>query len=101
MSFEVFIPYKDNGFEGVLLNCYKESYSIIQAGKTPNGDVYMQWCFPKKKDGEPTDRPLPMMVNLGNEYDAKRFLKKLLAVFEKGEVPDGHIMSPGSDEIPF
>ena len=82
-NFEVFIPYEPGGAKGLLLNCYKEQFSLVQAGKTKNGDVYMKWCFPKKKDGHPTDKPLPMKVDLGNEYDAQKTLKQILAIFEK------------------
>ena len=53
--------------EGILLDEYNGSYSLILANKKGE-EVYKQWCYPQKKDGskEPIDKSLPWKIKLGD-----------------------------------
>ena len=81
--------------EGVLLNEYKGSYSLVVA-KKKGDEVYMEWCFPQKRDGskEPMDKSLPWKVKIGDsKEEAFEMLKQLInsltgkTTDESGEIP--------------
>ena len=81
--------------EGVLLNEYKGSYSLVVA-KKKGEEVYMEWCFPQKRDGskEPMDKSLPWKVKIGDsKEEAIAMLKQLMnsltgkTTDESGEIP--------------
>ena len=65
--------------ECVILNRYKDSYSLVAGGRSKNatGTVYMKWCFPAY-DGVPTTNMIPMGVNLGCREEAISVLRYFL-----------------------
>ena len=95
---EKFIALKDNDYgEGVLLNEYKGSFSLVTARKKKD-EVYMEWCFPQKRDGskEPMDKSLPWKVTIGgSKEEAIETLKTLMYSLAGQEYP------PKDDDIAF
>lgn len=76
MAHEIFFEVNDG--RGFVLTEYKESYGLIEAVKTNNGDVWKTWTFPVMKDKTPSEKMYPMKVNLGNHRTAVNTLKKVL-----------------------
>jgi len=78
---EKFIALKDSKYsEGVLLNEYKGSFSLVSAREDDKGKVWMEYCFPQKRDGskEPLDKSLPWKVKIG---DSKKEAIEVLKTF--------------------
>lgn len=68
--------------DGVFLEEYKGSYQLI-AGRAGNeGTNYKRWAFPKTKDKKPTEKAIPVSVNLGDRSTAIGILKKMVAELE-------------------
>jgi hypothetical protein len=78
--------------EGVLLDQYNGTYSLIAAQKGKTGEIYLRWCFPQDKDRKPREKSVPWQVRLGNQEQALKTLRYFVALL--GGEPDG-------DTIPF
>ena len=70
------IPFSEHN-EGVVLNEYNGTFSLIQAQKGKDGKHYMRWCFPQGKDRQPMEKAIPQKINLGDRNAATEVLKKL------------------------
>jgi hypothetical protein len=78
MAIDLFIeiPHSEYG-DGVILNEYNGTFSIVAAKKGKDGKPYMQWGFPQGKDRLPREKPLPIKINLGDRNAATATLKAL------------------------
>ncbi len=113
MANEIFYEYESTQYgDGIVLNEYRNEFSLV-AAKRKDGEIYMEWVFPQKRDGskQPIDKSLPWKIKLGRRDEAIKvlrfFLKKLenetpLAV--KPTKPNDtryDDVPPPDDEIPF
>lgn len=66
--------------EGQLLDEYNGIWSLVNARKGNDGKVYMEWCFPQKKDGtkKPLDKSLPWKITFGTKDEMVATLRKIL-----------------------
>jgi hypothetical protein len=78
--------------DGVMLDEYQGTYSLVNAKKGKTGEVYLQWCFPQGPDRKPREKSIPWKVKLGNQEQALKTLRYFVALL--GGEPDG-------EEIPF
>ena len=103
---DIFYEYESSQYgDGVLLNEYRNEYSLV-AAKRKEGEIYMEWVFPQKRDGskEPIDKSLPWKIKLGTRAEAVKVLKFFLEKLEGGtSQPDRGGEKDGSfdDDIPF
>jgi len=75
--FEFFFKRESSEFnEGIIFQEYRDKFYLIAGGKSHA--VWKRYCFPQKKDKQPTDKPIPMSVNLGDRYEAVEMLKSFL-----------------------
>jgi hypothetical protein len=87
MTHEIFYELPDNQYgEGVILEEYREEYSLIMAQKSQNseGTIYKKWCFPQYKN-KPAETAIPQKVTLGNHREAIAALKYFLSHLEMGK----------------
>jgi len=82
MQKELFFEFENSQYgDGVMLERYKGTYSIVAAKKTQSDKIYMQWVYlPKKgKNAGPSDKILPWKIKLGdNREEAISTLKWLI-----------------------
>jgi hypothetical protein len=80
--------------EGIFLTEYKDQMQLIAGRAGKEGTNYQKWAFPQNKDRKPTEKAIPVSVNLGDRSTAISILEKILS-----ELRGSH----GGDEtyIPF
>ena len=65
---EKFIALKDSKYnEGVQLEEYNGSFSLVTARKGDDDKVYLKWGFPQSKDRKPIEKSIPWKVTIGND----------------------------------
>ena len=110
MSNEIFYEYDSTTYgDGILLNEYRNEFSLV-AAKSKDGEIYMEWVFPQKRDGskEPIKKSLPWKIKLGPKTEAIKVLKFFLEKLEgdtsfSDDIPDDNRGKDGpyNDDIPF
>ena len=110
MDDEIFYEYKSSQYgDGVLLNEYRNEFSLV-AAKRKDGQVFMEWVFPQKRDGskEPIEKSLPWKIKLGPRAEAIKALKFFIEKLEGGTSSSGDTPydtwgkdGPSDDDIPF
>jgi len=110
MSNEIFYEYDSTTYgDGILLNEYRNEFSLV-AAKSKDGEIYMEWVFPQKRDGskEPITKSLPWKIKLGPKTEAIKVLKFFLEKLEgdtsfSDDIPDDNRGKDGpyEDDIPF
>ena len=110
MSNEIFYEYDSTTYgDGILLNEYRNEFSLV-AAKSKDGEIYMEWVFPQKRDGskEPITKSLPWKIKLGPKTEAIKVLKFFLEKLEgdtsfSDDIPDDNQGEDGpyNDDIPF
>jgi len=110
MSNEIFYEYDSTTYgDGILLNEYRGEFSLV-AAKSKDGEIYMEWVFPQKRDGskKPIEKSLPWKIKLGPKTEAIKVLKFFLEKLE-GDTSFSDDFSddnrgkdgPYNDDIPF
>jgi hypothetical protein len=89
-----FREYPDSQYhEGLMLDEYNGTFSLVSVNKGKDGKVYMKWGYPQKfGEKVPIDKSLPWKVTLGNQEQALKTLRYFVALL--GGEPDG-------DMVPF
>jgi hypothetical protein len=110
MSNEIFYEYDSTTYgDGILLNEYRNEFSLV-AAKSKDGEIYMEWVFPQKRDGskEPITKSLPWKIKLGPKTEAIKVLKFFLEKLEgdtsfSDDISDDNRGKDGpyDDDIPF
>jgi hypothetical protein len=110
MNNEIFYEYESSPYgDGILLNEYRGEFSLV-AAKRKDGETYMEWVFPQKRDGskEPINKSLPWKIKLGPKTEAIKVLKFFLEKLEgdtsfPDDIPDDNRGKDGpyDDDIPF
>jgi hypothetical protein len=110
MSNEIFYEYDSTTYgDGILLNEYRNEFSLV-AAKSKDGEIYMEWVFPQKRDGskEPITKSLPWKIKLGPKTEAIKVLKFFLEKLEgdtsfSDDISDDNRGKddPYDDDIPF
>ena len=110
MSNEIFYEYDSTTYgDGILLNEYRNEFSLV-AAKSKDGEIYMEWVFPQKRDGskEPINKSLPWKIKLGPKTEAIKVLKFFLEKLEgdtsfSDDISDDNRGKddPYDDDIPF
>ncbi|MBW1673680.1 MAG: hypothetical protein JRJ45_08555 [Deltaproteobacteria bacterium] len=110
MSNEIFYEYDSTTYgDGILLNEYRNEFSLV-AAKSKDGEIYMEWVFPQKRDGskKPIEKSLPWKIKLGPKTEAIKVLKFFLEKLEgdtsfSDDIPDDNQGEDGpyNDDIPF
>ena len=99
-EFEVFFRIEGGEYgDGVMLNKYGDSYSLVAAQESQKGGtVYKRWCKPIfGKDRTVGEKSVPMGVKIGNRNQAIGILRAALAALDK----EHSILSkPNNDPIP-
>lgn len=91
MDDKVFIENPESAYhEGIMIDKYRGTWSIIAARKSKNDKVYMMWGYPQKgKEREPLERAVPWGVKLGNRKQAIAILERFLDVVKQGKSQNG------------
>jgi len=110
MNDEIFYEYDSTTYgDGILLNEYRNEFSLV-AAKRKDGEIYMEWMFPQKRDGsrEPINKSLPWKIKLGSKPEAIKVLKYFLEKLEgdssfSDDISDDNWGKdvPYDDDIPF
>jgi len=81
--------------DGVKVDEYKGALSLVSARRGKDGEVFMDWVFPQKRDGskEPIDKCLPWKVKLGDTPQ-----KALEMLTFAAKIVKSHIKE---EEVPF
>ena len=80
---------------GCALSDYNGVISIAGANEGKEGKKYLEWCYPKTKDGA-GEKMIPNQVRLGDLNQAKEILRQYLSLLNgdtAGEKKD--------DDVPF
>jgi len=67
-----FSPDEDSAYgDGILVDEYNGSYSLVAARQKQDGKVWMEWVFPQKRDGSktPMDKSFPLKIKIGNSKE--------------------------------
>jgi len=76
--------------QGVALSEYKGIYSLANVNESKQGGKFMQWIYPKLKDGA-AKKEIPWQCKLGNAKKARQILQQyadLLKDIDDGAVSD-------------
>ena len=80
---EIFYELPESKYgDGVFLEEYKGVYQLIAGNTSRDGTNYKKWAFPQNKDRKPTEKAIPISVNLGPRHTAIDILKKMVAELE-------------------
>lgn len=80
---EIFYKVPESKYgDGVFLEEYKGTYQLIAGNTGGDGTNYKKWAFPQNKDRKPTEKAIPVSVNLGPRHTAIDILKKMVAELE-------------------
>ena len=85
MAIEIFFEYPNNKYgEGILLQEWNGTYSLVAAQKSQNGGtVYKKWVAPIGRDKKPIDKQLPWRIDLGDSreqaLETLRYFGKVLS----------------------
>lgn len=80
---------------GCALSEYNGVISIAGANEGKEGKKYLEWCYPKTRDGA-GEKMIPNQVRLGNIEQAKTILKQYLSLLDGGNVGERK-----DDDVPF
>ena len=72
--------------EGILVDEYHGSWSLVSARQSNEGKTFMQWCYPQKRDGSkgPMDKSFPWKIKIGNSKEAAANRLRELALIIEG-----------------
>jgi len=102
-----FLKDEDSAYgEGILIDEYQGGYSLVVANQKNDGKIWMQWCFPQKRDGSKgaMDKSFPWKIKIGNSKKAAVETLKNLILRLEDRGPEGTNpgdMTPEGEEIPF
>jgi hypothetical protein len=54
---------------GIILEFYNDSYSLVRGYETQDGKTYKRWGF-AEKDKKPVEKAIPWKLELGNAKEA-------------------------------
>ena len=78
---------------GCALSEYNSVFSIAGANEGKEEKKYLEWCYPKTKDGA-GEKMIPNQVRLGDIEQAKKILRHYLNLLEGGEAGE-------NPDVPF
>ena len=84
-----FKPYENDQYnQGIELEEYDGTYSLVLAQKGNDENVYKKWCFPEYKK-KPIDKSVPWKIPLGNsEAEAIETLQYFIELLGGGPQDD-------------
>jgi len=96
-----FIETNEQYHRGFALDDYQGTVSLVGTEQGKDGKFYMQWVYPQKsKDGArgPSEKSIPLKIELGNREQAVTRLEKILSELRGGVAADGQAADddPGS-----
>ena len=104
MEREIFYPYPTNNAygDGILLDEFRSEFSLV-AAKRKDGNTYMEWVFPQKRDGskQPLDKSLPWKIRLGPRDEAIKALRFFLEQLEGSSSPGYQKNARQEDNVPI
>jgi len=71
---------------GIILEFYKDSYSLVRGYEMQDGTQRKRWGFPEKNK-EPSAKAIPWKLELGNAKEAVEALEFFLRQL-RGDVPE-------------
>jgi len=92
---ETYVETNSNYNRGCVLSEYNGTISIAGANEGKEGKKYLEWCYPKTKDGAGATM-IPNQVRLGDIEQAKTILKQYLDMLNGGS-SEGKT----NDKVPF
>lgn len=91
MEDKYFSPDEDSAYgEGILVDEYNGTWSLVAARQKNDGKIWMEWGFPQKRDGskEPMEKSLPWKLKIGESKEAAaNRLRELALRIEGADVP--------------
>ena len=72
----MFIEYPDSKYnDGIEIDNYNGTWSLVAANEAKNGQIYKKWCFPQEigtrdAPGGPKEKCLPWKIFLGSSAEA-------------------------------
>jgi hypothetical protein len=109
----MFFPKPNSEYgEGVELDEYNGTWSLVSARMGKDNKVYKEWVYPqarteKGEPNRPIDKCLPWKISLGDSRDeAVKFLEAVLQTFAHNAIPGGrdfgeHDQTQSEEDIPF
>jgi len=77
-----FLKTSDTYNEGILVDIYKNEYSLCVAEEGKDGNIYKRWIFPQVKDRQPGEKSIPWKITLGVKQQAIQRLEQLIMMIE-------------------
>jgi len=93
----MFIITDEQWNQGIHLDEYNGTFSLISAKQKEDGRVFDDWCKVRKGQDAYTEKDLPMGVRLGDKEQAVEVLKQFIKALEGG----GGQPEKENDDIPF
>lgn len=90
---DTYIETNESYHQGVALSEYNGTYSIASINESKQGKKFLQWVFPKMKDGA-AKKEVPWQCKLGNAKKAALILQQYADLLK--EIDDGAV-----SETPF
>ena len=100
----MFIPDPNSQYgEGIEIDEYNGTYSLVSARKGKDGKVYKQWCYPQGGDKDnsfPKDRAVPWKITIGGTPEEALSMIGMLAHELRSElgIPENN---EDEQDIPF
>ena len=107
MTNENFVALPDSKYgDGILLEEYNGTMSLVRAFMGNEGEPVMKWCFPQGKDRQPGPKGLPWRIELGSPEHAVEVLRHFLGVLtgqasQASPQQQSAPVEPPDDDIPF
>ena len=93
-----FIKYKDSQYgEGIEVDEYNGTISLVSSREGDNGKVYKQWCYPQRgtfEERKPHTKSVPWKIAIGNDKESAILMLGKLANIVKS-------LGDDSEENPF
>jgi hypothetical protein len=97
---EPFFKTSEQYGNGIILEFYNDSYSLVRGYETQDGKTYKRWGFPEK-DKKPTAKAIPWKLELGNAKEAVDVLAFFLRQLQGDTATDPGAATSDGEPIPF
>jgi hypothetical protein len=85
---------------GIILEFYRDSYSLVRGYELQDGTQRKRWGFPEK-DKSPAEKAIPWKLELGNAEEAVEVLGFFLRQLQGDKATDPGAITSDGGKIPF
>jgi hypothetical protein len=83
---------------GIILEFYRDSYSLVRGYELKDGTQRKRWGYPEK-DKAPSEKAIPWKLEMGDKEEAVKILEYFLRQLQGDKATDNP--EPETEEPPF